>query len=61
MKDGIHFPTDLINQSAVAYVLRQQRGKMNSKEVKEAVKSQAGMSETSKQMKVFYFFNFSMF
>ena len=53
MKHGVHFPTNLSNQSAVAYVLRQQPGKMNAKEVKEAVKSQAGMSETSKQMKVF--------
>lgn len=51
MKDGIRFPRNLNNPSAVAYVLTQQPGKMKAKDLKDAVRCRSEPMSNTKQMK----------
>lgn len=53
MKDGIRFPRNLNNPSAVAYVLTQQPGKMKAKDLKDAVRCRSEPMSNTKQMKVY--------
>ncbi|XP_057293234.1 cilia- and flagella-associated protein 221-like isoform X2 [Hydractinia symbiolongicarpus] len=51
IKDGIRFPRNLNNPSAVAYVLTQQPGKMKAKDLKDAVRCRSEPISNTKQMK----------